>query len=104
METLVRDHPTATTGQTVTVGANDSGRMVSLRVGDRLAIDAPSIPGTTWRLRGGAPVLTPTTPSLGDPSFVLRASRPGRTGLDLVASGEAQALPRPLRLIVLVSA
>jgi hypothetical protein len=91
------------TGRTITVGPADSGRMVALRVGDRLAIAAPTVAGATWRLRGGMPLLAPTTPQLDEPAFVLNATRPGRIGLDLVASGPAQPLPRPLRLIVCVS-
>ena len=58
MDTLVIDRPAVASGQTVTVGAADSGRMLSLRVGDRLTIQAPAGPGVTWRLRGATPVLT----------------------------------------------
>lgn len=103
MEMLVVDRPVAAPGETVTVGAADSGRMMAVRIGDRLAIDVPSLPGVTWRLRGGAPVLVTTTPRAGEPAFVLDAAKPGRTGVDLVASGTAMPLPRPVRLIVCVS-
>jgi hypothetical protein len=105
METLLQDIPTPVTERTVTVTvtAADSGRMIALRVGDRLAIDAPSAPGASWRIRGGAPVLSPTTPQIDEPAFVLNAAQPGRTGVDLVASGSALPLPRPIRLIVCVS-
>lgn len=103
METLLRDVPTRATGRTVTVGPADSGRMVALRVGDRLAIDAPSVPGAEWRVRGGMPILVPTTPQGGEPAFVLTAAQPGRIGVDLVASGSTRPLPRSIRLIVCVS-
>jgi hypothetical protein len=103
METLLRDGSTTAAGRTIIVGPPDSGRMVALRVGDRLAIDAPSFPGASWRIRGGMPVLVPATPQLGEPAFVLSAAQPGRIGVDLVASGAAQTLPRPIRLIACVS-
>ena len=77
--------------------------MVALRVGDRLAIDAPNVSGASWRIRGGMPILAPTTPRFGEPAFVLSAAQPGRIGVDLVASGVAQPLPRPIRLIACVS-
>ncbi len=103
MDTLVLDRPVVESGRTVTVGAEDSGRMIALRVGDRLTIDAPSGPGMSWRLRGAVPVLTPTTPHADEPAFALVAARPGRIGVDLVASGSAAVLPRPIRLIVCVN-
>jgi hypothetical protein len=103
MQTLLREAPTTVTGRTITVGPADSGRMVALRVGDRLAIDAPSLPGASWRIRGGMPILAPATPQLGEPAFVLSATQPGRIGVDLVAGGAAQPLPRPIRLIACVS-
>lgn len=102
MDTLVIDRPAVASGQTVTVGAADSGRMLSLRVGDRLTIQAPAGPGVTWRLRGATPVLTTTTPRGDESGFALVASQPGRAGVDLVASGTAPLLPRPIRLIVCV--
>jgi hypothetical protein len=104
METLLRERPMTAPGRSVTVGAVDSGRMVALRLGDRLAIDAPAVPGATWRLRGGAPLLEASVPHAGEPAFVLRAVQPGRTGVDLVAAGSAMPLPRPIRLIVTVGA
>ena len=104
METLLLDRPVVAPERTVTVGSVDTGRMIALRVGDRLAIDAPTVPGVTWRLRGGAPMLTPTAPHLGEPAFVLRAAQPGRTGVDLVPTGgSAMTLPRAIRLIAAVS-
>jgi hypothetical protein len=102
METLQREMVTVG-GRTVTVGPADAGQMVALRPGDRLAIAAPSLPGVTWRIRGGMPVLAPTTPRRDEPAFVLVAARPGRIGVDLVPSGEALPLPRPIRLIACVS-
>lgn len=102
MDTLVIDRPAVASGQTVTVGAADSGRMLSLRVGDRLTIQAPAGPGVTWRLRGATPVLTTTPPRADESGFALVASQPGRAGVDLVASGTAPLLPRPIRLIVCV--
>ena len=89
--------------RTLVVTSTDSGRMVALRRGDRLAFDAPTSPGVSWRLRGGAPVLSPVPPRVGEPAFVLSAAKAGRVGVDLVASGSANALPRPIRLIVCVN-
>lgn len=100
---LSRGVATLAPGRTITVGPADSGAMIALRVGDRLAIDAPGMPGATWRIRGGMPILAPATPQLGEPAFVLTAARPGRIGVDLVPSGSAQPLPRPIRLIACVS-
>jgi hypothetical protein len=103
METRLQDIPLSATGRTITVGPADSGRMIALRVGDRLAIDVPSVAGAQWRVRGGMPIVVPTTPHGSEPAFVLRAAQPGRIGVDLVASGSAGPLPRPIRLIVCVS-
>ena len=103
MDTLVLNRPVMASGRTVKVGVEDSGRMIALRVGDRLTIDAPSGPSVSWRLRGAVPVLTPTTPHTDEPAFALLAAQRGRSGVDLVASGSAAVLPRPIRLIVCVN-
>jgi hypothetical protein len=102
METLLRDGLTVAPGRTITVGPADNGRMVALRMGDRLAMTMPVVAGVSWRLRGGAPMLEEAAPHAGEAAMVLQAVRPGRTGIDLLASGSAMPLPRPLRLIVTV--
>ena len=90
-------------GRIITVGLADSGRMIALHVGDQLAIDAPAVPGMTWRLRGGSPMLVSDASHRSEPRFVLTAVKPGRTGVDLVVSG-APGLPvRPLRFIVAIN-
>jgi hypothetical protein len=99
MDVGVMERPAAA-GQTVTVSAADSGRMLSLRVGDRLVLDVPVGGDVQWRLRGAEPVMMLTPPQAGTPPFVLIAVRSGRVGVDLVPSSP---LPRPIRLIVCVS-
>jgi hypothetical protein len=96
-------YATTTTGRTIRVSAADSGRMIALRLSDRLAIEVPTVAGVTWRIRGGMPILSPTTPQHDEPAFVLTAAQAGRIGVDLVPSSASQPLPRPIRLIACVS-
>jgi hypothetical protein len=96
------DPGTTARGRTITVGQADSGRMITLHVGDQLAIDAPAVPGMTWRPRGGTPMLVASTADLTEPRFVLTAVKPGRTGVDLVVSGTSGLPVRPLRFIVVI--
>ena len=79
------------------------GPMVCPPVNGDAHIDAPNVSGASWRIRGGMPILAPTPPRFGEPAFVLSAAQPGRIGVDLVASGVAQPLPRPIRLIACIS-
>ena len=90
-------------GRTITVGLADSGRMIALHVGDQLAIDVPTVPGMTWRLRGGTPMLESAASHGTELRFVLTAIKPGRTGVDLVVSGTPGLPVRPLRFIVAIN-
>lgn len=103
METMLHQGQTVTTGQTVVVGMADSGRMITLHLGDRLEIQAPVKAGVTWRVRGGIPMLETVSPTGGEPSFLLRAVQAGRASVDVMPSGTAMPLPRPIRLIVTVN-